>query len=102
MLDTIDAPALVGVHHLKVPVRDLERSSDWYASRLGYEATTEFAEDGKLMGIGLSQPNGGPDLPPTAITSGSGTGVMVAKINLVVNPTLASGQKPWLYRVDPD
>ncbi|HEV2068956.1 MAG TPA: VOC family protein [Acidimicrobiales bacterium] len=102
MLDTIDAPALVGVHHLKVPVRDLKRSRDWYASRLGYEATTEFVEDGKLMGVGLSQPNGGPELPLTAIGNGSGTRIMVSEINLVVNPTLAGGQKPWLYRVDAD
>ena len=55
-------PALAGVHHLKLPVRDLVRSRDWYASRLGYELETEFVEDGTLMGLGLRHPNGGPSL----------------------------------------
>jgi catechol 2,3-dioxygenase-like lactoylglutathione lyase family enzyme len=32
---TAHAPALAGVHHLKLPVRDLARSRDWYAGRLG-------------------------------------------------------------------
>ena len=102
MLDTTDAPALAGVHHLKVPVRDLKRPRDWYASGLCYEATTEFVEDDKLMGVGLSQSNGGPDLPPLAIRNGSGPRIMVCEVNLVVKPTLAGGHKPWLYRADAD
>lgn len=60
MVDTSQAPALAGVHHLKLPVRDLGRSRDWYASRLGYEVTLEFVEDGELMGYAMSHPNGGP------------------------------------------
>ena len=54
-------PSLAGVHHLKLPVRDLARSREWYASRLGYEVELEFVEDGKLMGIAMRHPNGGPD-----------------------------------------
>jgi catechol 2,3-dioxygenase-like lactoylglutathione lyase family enzyme len=57
-----DTPRLAGVHHLKLPVSDLERSRAWYVSRLGYEPQLEFVEDGKLMGVGLRHPNGGPDL----------------------------------------
>jgi catechol 2,3-dioxygenase-like lactoylglutathione lyase family enzyme len=53
-------PELVGVHHLKLPVSDLNRSRGWYRSRLGYEDYTEFVEDGKLMGIALQHPRGGP------------------------------------------
>lgn len=53
-------PKLDGVHHLKLPVRDLARSSSWYAERLGYRIEAEFVEDGKLMGLGLSHPSGGP------------------------------------------
>jgi catechol 2,3-dioxygenase-like lactoylglutathione lyase family enzyme len=56
------APQLDGVHHVKLPVRDLERSRDWYASRLGYRAAIEFVEQGTLMGIVMRHPNGGPDL----------------------------------------
>ena len=57
-----EVPALAGVHHLKLPVRDLARARDWYASRLGYQVETEFVEEGTLMGIGLRHPNGGPGL----------------------------------------
>ncbi len=56
------APRLDGVHHLKLPVTDLARSLEWYRSRLGYEVTMEFVEDGVLMGIAMSHPNGGPDV----------------------------------------
>jgi len=56
------APALAGVHHLKLPVTDLERSQHWYQSRLGYQLTEEFRDDGKLSGIGMEHPNGGPGL----------------------------------------
>ena len=54
-------PHLAGVHHLKLPVRDLARSREWYTSRLGYEVELEFVEDGKLMGLAMRHPNGGPD-----------------------------------------
>jgi len=57
-----DAPALAGIHHLKLPVTDLDRSRDWYLSRLGYQVHMEFIEQGRLMGYGLSHPNGGPPL----------------------------------------
>ena len=57
-----DAPALAGVHHVKLPVTDLARSREWYQSRLGYQVQIEFVEQGKLMGYGLAHPNGGPML----------------------------------------
>jgi catechol 2,3-dioxygenase-like lactoylglutathione lyase family enzyme len=57
-----DAPRLDGVHHLKLPVSDLTRSRAWYESRLGYQLHIEFVEDGVLMGMALSHPNGGPEL----------------------------------------
>jgi catechol 2,3-dioxygenase-like lactoylglutathione lyase family enzyme len=55
-----DVPLLAGVHHLKLPVRDLEKSRDWYVSRLGYRVQHEFVEDGTLMGVAMEHPNGGP------------------------------------------
>ena len=57
-----DAPELDGIHHVKLPVRDLSRSRAWYESRLGYQTGTEFFEDGALMGVALTHPNGGPAL----------------------------------------
>jgi catechol 2,3-dioxygenase-like lactoylglutathione lyase family enzyme len=56
------APALAGIHHLKLPVTDLAKSREWYQSRLGYQVQIEFVEQGKLMGYGLAHPNGGPSL----------------------------------------
>jgi catechol 2,3-dioxygenase-like lactoylglutathione lyase family enzyme len=53
-------PQLDGIHHVKLPVRDLDRSRDWYASRLGYQPAVEFVEQGALMGIAMRHPNGGP------------------------------------------
>jgi catechol 2,3-dioxygenase-like lactoylglutathione lyase family enzyme len=55
------APALDGIHHLKLPVTDLDRSLAWYRDRLGYEVMHEFVEDGRLMGVAMTHPNGGPD-----------------------------------------
>jgi catechol 2,3-dioxygenase-like lactoylglutathione lyase family enzyme len=62
VMDPTDAPALAGVHHLKLPVSDLARSRQWYRSRLAYEVALEFVEKGKLMGYVLQHPNGGPML----------------------------------------
>jgi catechol 2,3-dioxygenase-like lactoylglutathione lyase family enzyme len=56
------APQLDGIHHVKLPVRDLEVSRAWYESRLGYLSAIEFVEQGRLMGVVLRHPNGGPDL----------------------------------------
>jgi catechol 2,3-dioxygenase-like lactoylglutathione lyase family enzyme len=57
-----NSPALAGVHHLKLPVTDLDRSREWYLSRLGYQVQIEFVEQGRRMGYALSHPNGGPAL----------------------------------------
>ena len=54
-------PQLDGIHHVKLPVRDLARSRAWYESRLGYQTEAEFIEQGKLMGIAMRHPNGGPE-----------------------------------------
>jgi catechol 2,3-dioxygenase-like lactoylglutathione lyase family enzyme len=61
-MDLTDPPALAGVHHVKLPVNDLDRSREWYRSRLGYEVTMEFVEQGTLMGYAMEHPNGGPQL----------------------------------------
>lgn len=55
-------PTLAGVHHLKLPVRDLQRSRAWYESRLGYQVKVEFVEGATLMGVAMEHPAGGPPL----------------------------------------
>lgn len=61
-MDRSQAPLLNGVHHLKLPVTDLERSIAWYEDRLGYEVEVEFVEQGRVAGVALRHPNGGPRL----------------------------------------
>lgn len=58
----MSAPTLDGIHHVKLPVRDLARSREWYESRLGYRKVLEFVEDGVLRGISMLHPNGGPEV----------------------------------------
>jgi catechol 2,3-dioxygenase-like lactoylglutathione lyase family enzyme len=52
-------PELAGVHHLKLPVSDLDRSLSWYATRLGYQVVIEFRQSGRT-GVSMTHPNGGP------------------------------------------
>ena len=58
----MDVPVLDGIHHIKIPVTDLDRSRSWYESRLGYELEIEFVEQGILKGIALVHPAGGPNI----------------------------------------
>jgi catechol 2,3-dioxygenase-like lactoylglutathione lyase family enzyme len=48
---------LSGVHHVKLPVADLDRSRHWYTSVLGLSVDIEFTEDGVVMGLALSAPD---------------------------------------------
>jgi catechol 2,3-dioxygenase-like lactoylglutathione lyase family enzyme len=66
------APRLDGIHHVKLPVRDLAPSRAWYESRLGCQAAIEFAEQGNLMGISMRHRNGGPELALSATKSEAG------------------------------
>jgi catechol 2,3-dioxygenase-like lactoylglutathione lyase family enzyme len=50
------AGSVVGYHHVKVPVSDVARSRQWYASVLGFEFDLEFTEDGALRGAALYHP----------------------------------------------
>ena len=51
-------PDLSGVHHVKLPVADLDRSRRWYTSVLGLRVDIEFPEDGVVKGLALSDPGG--------------------------------------------
>ena len=57
-----EVPELSGVHHVKLPVTDLERSRAWYEGRLGYEQVMEFRDGEKVAGLLMTHPRGGPAL----------------------------------------
>jgi catechol 2,3-dioxygenase-like lactoylglutathione lyase family enzyme len=44
---------LAGFHHVKLPVHDVTRSRDWYATVLAFGVDLEFVEDGVLMGVAM-------------------------------------------------
>jgi catechol 2,3-dioxygenase-like lactoylglutathione lyase family enzyme len=48
--------AVVGFHHVKVPVTDVPRSRDWYGRVFGFVQEIEFVEDGVLAGVALRYP----------------------------------------------
>jgi catechol 2,3-dioxygenase-like lactoylglutathione lyase family enzyme len=51
-------PDLSGVHHVKLPVADLDRSRRWYTSVLGLRVEIEFTEEGVVKGLALADPTG--------------------------------------------
>ncbi len=51
-------PALVGVHHVRLPVSDILRSRDWYLDVLGFEPVLDVEEEDALIGVVLQHPCG--------------------------------------------
>lgn len=59
-MSTDNVPSLDGVHHLKLPVADLDRTAQWYSSRLGYRPMIRFTKDGRDTGLVMVHDAGGP------------------------------------------
>jgi catechol 2,3-dioxygenase-like lactoylglutathione lyase family enzyme len=50
-------PELSGIHHIKIPVSDLPRSTAWYERIFGFRVTIEFPDtDGVVRGVGGTVP----------------------------------------------
>jgi catechol 2,3-dioxygenase-like lactoylglutathione lyase family enzyme/uncharacterized protein (DUF1330 family) len=47
---------LSGLHHVKLPVTDVERSRDWYSRAFDFVGELEFREGDRLRGVGLRHP----------------------------------------------
>jgi catechol 2,3-dioxygenase-like lactoylglutathione lyase family enzyme len=71
-----DDRELTGVHHLRLPVRQLEQSFAFWHELLGYERDFDFAGPEGPRGWALTHPRGGPDLvlwhDPAKAEAGSG------------------------------
>ncbi|MER7146427.1 VOC family protein [Streptomyces xanthochromogenes] len=70
------APRTLGIHHIKLPVTDLERSARWYGNVLGARRLTELDHrrpDGSLFAVILDAPGLGTRLElrrdPTTATA---------------------------------
>jgi catechol 2,3-dioxygenase-like lactoylglutathione lyase family enzyme len=61
-MSTHNVPSLDGVHHLKLPVADLDRTAKWYSSRLGYRPMIRFTKGGQDTGLVMVHSDGGPML----------------------------------------
>jgi catechol 2,3-dioxygenase-like lactoylglutathione lyase family enzyme len=48
-----------GLHHVKLPVRDVARSVGWYGRAFGFTRVWEIREDGELHGAALRHPDSG-------------------------------------------
>jgi hypothetical protein len=47
---------VLGIHHVKFPVRDLARSRGWYEQVFGLEVVRDFREDGVVHGVAYRMP----------------------------------------------
>lgn len=56
------ASPLSGVHHVRIPVSDLDDAAKWFSDLLGYQREFPFKRDGAIVGWALQHPNGGPSL----------------------------------------
>ncbi len=52
----VEPNAILGVHHVKFPVREIGRSRDWYERVFALEVVHEFREDGVVRGVAYRIP----------------------------------------------
>jgi catechol 2,3-dioxygenase-like lactoylglutathione lyase family enzyme len=53
---------LLGAHHVRIPVSDLDAATDWFAELLDYARDFPFKSDGAVTGWAMRHPDGGPSL----------------------------------------
>ena len=52
-LTPLGPSALLGVHHVSLPVSDILRSRDWYCDVFGFEAVLDCEEENRHVGLVL-------------------------------------------------
>ena len=55
---TVDQPAVVGLHHLRVPVSDVMCSRDWYSTVFDFEPRLTLEEEDRVVGVVLIHESG--------------------------------------------
>jgi catechol 2,3-dioxygenase-like lactoylglutathione lyase family enzyme len=65
-------PVLTGIHHVTVPVSDVERAADWFAAVFAFDPCVTFEEEDGVTGILLEHASGAAVLlradPPRAVS----------------------------------
>jgi catechol 2,3-dioxygenase-like lactoylglutathione lyase family enzyme len=51
-------PSVLGVHHIRLPVMDIDASSDWYRTIFGFEILLYEEEEAGAVGAVLRHPSG--------------------------------------------
>ena len=51
-------PAIVGFHHVRLPVTDVLTSRDWYIDTLGFQPLLVEENEAGVVGVALQQPSG--------------------------------------------
>jgi catechol 2,3-dioxygenase-like lactoylglutathione lyase family enzyme len=55
---TVEAPGIVGVHHVRLPVSEVVRSSEWYQDVFGFEPRLRLEEEDQIIGCVVGQRSG--------------------------------------------
>jgi quinol monooxygenase YgiN/catechol 2,3-dioxygenase-like lactoylglutathione lyase family enzyme len=94
-------PPYEGIHHLQLPVSDLDRSAAWYGEVLGARRRDEVdhkPSDGPLFALGLAVPGLGVGLElrlnPTATAGMAGCGPLALAVDD------RAGLEPWVEHLD--
>jgi len=51
-------PAVVGLHHIRLPVSDVMRSRDWYSAVFDFEPSLSLEEEDRVVGVVVIHPSG--------------------------------------------
>ena len=51
-------PGLLGIHHVTIPVSNVETAVDWFARVLGFDPCVTFEEEDRVTGALLEHPSG--------------------------------------------
>ncbi|TAM66013.1 MAG: VOC family protein [Microbacteriaceae bacterium] len=58
MVNTVPTPPLTGLHNIRIPVNDLDRSIEWYTRVFGFDELMEFTDHGTRTGMVLIHSSG--------------------------------------------
>lgn len=95
-----DAPRLGGIHHVRIPVSDVNVSADWYSEVLGLQVVLVEEEENEVIGTVFSLGEGPSRLglhhDPTRAAALAGFCVLAITVD---PPGTISGWDAWLTQI---